>query len=373
MPSNPFEHLQRILTIRLDNIGDVVMLSPALRALRQAYPQAEIALMASNAGTQVAPLLTWIDEVITWRAIWQEIGKDLPTEPEKERELFRLLEAKKFDAAFIFTSFSQSPFPPAYACYMAGIPLRVGQSREFGGGLLSHWIRPLPDEVHQVERNLNLLWGTGVPAEDRNLELHIPPADQQRVSAILVQVGIGPAQSFIALAPGASAAARRYDEKRFAEAARMLVSQTGIPVVVIGSPREMGTFPTLESLAGSSPLVHSLIGKTSVVEMAEIIRRSALVIANNSGSMHIADAFQRPMVILFSGTETLQQWMPRSPNARILNRPTECTPCRGFQCPYQMECLDVPAEEIVTTALSLFKASFPNSPLARPLVSSTRR
>lgn len=372
MHSNSFEHLQRILAIRLDNIGDVVMLGPALRALRQAYPQAEITLMASKAGTQAAALLPWVDEVITWRAIWQEIGKDLPTEPGKEHELFSLLQAKSFDAAFIFTSFSQSPFPPAYACYMAGIPLRVGQSREFGGGLLSHWVKPLPDEIHQVERSLHLLRSVGIPADNKKLELRVPLAGQRRADTLLDEVGLPKGQPFIALAAGASAVARRYDEKRFARAARMLIEQTGLPVVLIGSPRELGQFPNLEALAEQDERVLSLIGKTSVVEMAGVIRRSALVIANNSGSMHIADAFHRPMVILFSGTDNIEQWVPRTPDARLLNRSTECAPCRAFQCPYGMECLDIPAEEIVSTALSLLKAKSSNH-LASPLVSSARR
>src|SRR5512146_2310866 len=157
MPTSLPDSLQRILAIRLDNIGDVVMTGPALRALRQAYPSARITLMASPAGSQVIPLLPWVDDGITWRAVWQDIGQNVPVEPEKEYQRVELLKERDVEAAFIFTSFSQSPYPPAYACYLAGIPIRAGQSPEFGGGLLSHWVRPLDQAAYQVDRNLHLL------------------------------------------------------------------------------------------------------------------------------------------------------------------------------------------------------------------------
>ncbi len=367
----------RILAIRLDNIGDVVMTGPALRALRQAYPRARITLMASPGGGQAAPLLPWVDDVITWRAVWQDIAKNPPVAPKKEYELADLLAGHEFDAAFIFTSFSQSPYPPAYACYLAGIPLRVGQSREFGGALLSHWVRPPRDETYQVERNLHLLRSVGIPIRSAAMELTVPETAQQSASALLAAAGICLDQPYLVLAPGASAAARRYDEARFADVALRLVGETGLPVVLIGSPREAGAFPALEVLASRQsadaslpanakrPEVVSLIGKTSLPEMAAIIGGSALLIGNNSGSMHIAAALRRPMVILFSGTDLLEQWAPRTGRANLLNRPTGCAPCRGFQCPYHMECLDIPPGEVVTAALGLLKTAEP-AELAEP-------
>lgn len=354
--------LNRILAIRLDNIGDVVMTGPALRALRRAYPEASITLMASPAGAQTVPLLPWIDDCIAWRASWQDISSGAPAEPEKERELADLLEARRFDAAFIFTSFSQSPHPPAYACYMARIPIRVGQSKEFGGRLLTHWVKPGPDEEYQVERNLHLLRAVGIPAAEGQLELAVRADDQHSANALLAACGIAAGQPFAALAPGASCAARRYDEARFAIAAQMLAARTGMPVVLLGSPRETGKFPALEALPGSGSSVFSLIGRTSVPEMAAVIRRSSLVIANNSGAMHIAAAFNRPMVILFSGTEVMGQFAPRTKDVRLLNRAVHCSPCRAFECPYQMECLEIAPDEVAAAAIELVEAAAAPAP-----------
>ncbi len=363
MQTSSFEHLTNILAIRLDNIGDVVMTSPALRALRRAYPGARISLMASPAGSQVAPLLPWVDRTITWEAVWQDIAKKSLPAPQKEYSLIELLKKQRFDAAFIFTSFSQSPYPPAYACTLAGIPVRVGQSREFGGGLLSHWVKPPADHQYQADRNLHLLREVGIPVESNAMELHVSAADQHSASALLASAGIGPEQPFVVLAPGASASARRYDETRFAEVSRRLVSETHLPVVLVGSQREIGAFPALEALAEQPDVVQpnrliSLLGKTSLPEMAGIIQRSRLLIGNNSGAMHIASALDRPMVILYSGTELLEQFAPPDGKARFLNRPTHCTPCHGFQCPYHLECLEVPADEVFSAAMDLIRQDF---------------
>jgi lipopolysaccharide heptosyltransferase II len=356
--------INRILVIRLDNIGDVIMTGPALRALRAAYPQANMTLLASPAGTQAACLLPWIDDVITWRASWQDIGPDARVDPAKEQELVDLLAQRGFDAAFIFTSFSQSPYPPAYICALAGIPLRIGQSKEFGGALLSHWQRPLPDQVHQVERNLHLLRMLGVSSQGDHLELGIPFEDQAHADVLLEQAGIDLSTGFICLAPGASAAARRYPLERYARAARLLIRQAKLPVVVIGSPREAGQFKTLDEMAKRTPGLVSLIGKTTLPESAAILRRARLVIANNSGPMHITAAFRRPMLVMYSGTEHLEQWAPNYRQLRFLYRETDCSPCHAFQCPYNLECLDISAEEVVQASLRLLHE--PLRPVTRP-------
>jgi ADP-heptose:LPS heptosyltransferase len=266
----------------------------------------------------------------------------------------------------------------------------VGQSKEFGGSLLSHWIKPLSDQVYQVERNLHLLRSVGLPVRSDELELQVPLEARRSVDALLARAGIEPGQAFVALAPGASAAARRYPEERFAEAAARLADESGLPVVLIGSPREQGKFPRLEAAAARQPLAAaptataaagenaprlvSLIGQTSLPEMAAVIQRSALLIGNNSGSMHIAAALNRPMVILFAGTELFEQWVPHRENALMLNQPTPCAPCHGFQCPYHLECLDISAEGLAASALKQLKTyAFPAPNQSATLAGSLRR
>jgi ADP-heptose:LPS heptosyltransferase len=351
------DKLQRILAIRLDNIGDIIMLGPALRSLRAALPKTHISLLASPAGTHAAALLPWIDQVITWRAVWQELSSSSDFGAQRESQLIDILQKGQYEAAFIFTSFSQSPFPPAYACYLAEIPIRIGHSKEFGGQTLTHAGSPPPDSGHQVDRNLALIEMTGFPAAGNHLELHIPHKAVLSADILLAQAGLDPDEPFILLAPGASCSARRYDAHRFADVARSLPALTGLPVVIVGSHSEAETIgPVIQTARQARPgTIISLVGQTTVLELAALIQRSKLVIANNSASLHMADAFNRPMVILYSGTEHLTQWEPRLAPSRLLKVPTDCSPCYSFQCPFSMECLDIGPEEVLGACLTLLQ------------------
>lgn len=343
--------VRRLLVARLDNIGDVVMLGPALFCLKEALPQAEITLLASPAGAQAAPLLPWIDRVIEHRALWQELDAAAPPDAARQHALIQQLQANAFDAVLIFTGFAQSPHAPAYASYLAGIPLRAGLSKEFGGAVLTHWVKPPPDEVHQVERNLFLLQALGFEAEQRDLRVEVPQPVQRAADRLLSTAGIHPGQPFVVLAPGASCAARRYPLARMATVARGLWAETGLTVVLAGSEGEREQLAALA--AGTDGACVSLAGQTSIPELAAVMRRAALVICNNSGPMHLADALRRPMVVLFSGTELQSQWRPRSAAATLLNRPVGCSPCYAFTCPYNLECLDLPPEQVVAEARRL--------------------
>lgn len=360
------EDLRRILVMRLDNIGDIIMLGPALRALRHDLPDAHITLMASPAGSQAAPLLPWVDEVVTWRAVWQELTSSSHFEPQHEMALVNSLRQGQYDAAFIFTSFSQSPFPPAYACYLAGIPVRVGHSKEFGGQTLTHSSFPPPDSGHQVDRNLALLEMTGFPLAGRQLELHVPAHAANSAEDLLRKAGFVRDEPYILLAPGASCSARRYDPHRFAQVAKAIPELTNLRVIVAGSQKEASKIAPVVQAAkfARTGAIASLVGQTTVLELAELIRHSQLVIANNSASLHLADAFRRPMVILYSGTEYKSQWEPRSAPYRLLRVETDCSPCYNFECPFSMECLDIRPEEILKASLQLLNAE--TQPASQP-------
>lgn len=362
-----WEGVRRVLVVRLDNVGDVVLLTPALRALRQSLPEAHIALLTSPAGAQVSPLLPWIDSTVTLRALWQDASGVLPLDPERELATVAALRAGAYDAALIFTSFSQSPYPPAYACYLAGIPIRVAIAPDFGGGVLSTWVRSPDPAIHQAERNLILLRAIGFQPVDDGLELRIPDAAAGVVDAALAAGGIPPGAGFVLLAPGASAAARRYPPERFADAALRLQARLDLPLVFVGGPREQALVaPMLDQLRSARATVLSLVGSTTIPELAAVIARASVLVANDSGPMHIADALRRPSAVLYSGTELESQWAPRSAPAILLRRPTTCSPCHLFECPFGLPCLDIEPEEIVEAAAELLSAEQRRSSLPAP-------
>lgn len=348
--ANGWLQARNILAVRMDNIGDVVMLGPALRALKETLPQARLTLLASPGGATAAPLLPWVDDVIAWRAIWQDVGGRMPFEPQRERELVDILAARHFDAALIFTSFSQTPHAPGYVCYLAGIPLRAGESREFGGSTLSTELQGAPTEMHQVERNLRLVEALGFVARNRVLTIAIPDVARASASLLLKKVGMDRDAPFILLHPGASAKARRYPAHRFGEVAHLL-RQRGWPVLVTGVEREEELLTTVRQLA---PDASYLLGETGLVEYSALIERAALVICNDTLPMHLADATNTPSVVLFSGTDYEEQWRPRSSATRLLRRSTPCYPCYLFECPIGLPCLDIAPLEVVTAVEDLF-------------------
>jgi lipopolysaccharide heptosyltransferase II len=352
--------LARVLVIRMDNASDVIMTGPALRALRDALPEAKITLMTSPAGSQAAPLLPWVNDVIISEALWQDASVKVRFNPEHELGLIEQMRGHDLSAAFIFTGPWQSPLPAAYACYLAGIPYRIGFSRELSGGVLSFHSMPPAEETHQADRNLSLLETVSISGANRNLELAVPLEAQARADALLESLGIQQGMPFVLLAPGANSRTRRYDARRFAAVARLLASEAGVPVVITGQMQEAESIqPVIEVAAESrSGRVHSLVGRTSLTELAGLVRRASLAVTNNSAVMHIADAFQTPMVVLYSGTDMIAQQRPRSAHARLMCRPVFCAPCHAAQCPHAMECLDIRPDEVAIAALEMLAERF---------------
>ncbi|ARV59750.1 glycosyl transferase [Nostocales cyanobacterium HT-58-2] len=360
---NPKLHgLRNILVMRLDNIGDVIMTSPALRAIKENLPECSLTLMASPGGAQAAELLPWVDAVLPWRVVWQDLGK-LDFDPAREWELVRRLQAGKFDAAIIFTSFSQSPHPAGFLCYLAGIPLRVGESKEAGNGVLTLEVPSAPDEIHQVERNLRLIEAAGFEVRDRSLCIHIPETTQQEALSLLLESEywekglrnqkekLLPHPRYLLLNPWTSCQSRNYDSQRFAIAARQLAEVTQMPVVVTGVEKDRPKSPALFATLGEYAI--DLVGKTTLSQLAALIANAKLVLTNNTSTMHIADATRTPTVVMFAGTELECQWEPRNGTSRLLRRPTTCSPCYAFTCPYNLECLDISLEKVVAAGLEL--------------------
>jgi ADP-heptose:LPS heptosyltransferase len=344
-----WQAVRNLLVMRLDNIGDVLMMSPVVRSLKENLPQAKVTFMASPGGAQAAELLPWVDEVLPWRVLWQDLGR-LEFNPDREWELIATLRDRQFDAVVILTSFNQSPYPPGFICFLAEIPLRLGESKEWGG-VLTHVVSAASDKTHQVERNLRLIESIGMQVRDRHLQIHVPDDARQSLKMRLSHHGLLADAPYIVLNPWTSCQSRNYDWKRFAIAAHQLAQTTGWKVVVTGVPKDRERSDGLLEILGEWAI--DLIGETSLAELAALIADAKLMLSNNTSTMHIADATRTPSVILFAGTEYESQWRPRSCPLRLLRRPTPCSPCYAFTCPYHLECLDISPEEVVTAALQL--------------------
>ena len=337
-PPPTWKTARNILAIRLDNIGDVIMTAPALKALKLHHPNTRLTLLASPAGSQAAAVLPWVDHTIVWRSLWQDLG-ELPLNPKREWQLVEQLAAERFDAAIIFTSFKQSPHPPAFICQLAGIPLRLGESQEQENSTLTDRITLSNTSLHQVERNIRLIESVSYQVTNREIAISIPPSSQI------------PDEPYILFNPWTSCHARTYPPMRFAQAACLLSDQTGLPIVITGTEQQAVLAAPLLNLLGDRAI--NRIGTTTLSDLVALVANAQLMLSNNTATMHIADATQTPSVITFSGTELPSQWQPRHTRATLLQRSVPCAPCYRFECPYNLECLDIAPEEIAHAGQSL--------------------
>ncbi len=338
------EDLRRVLLVRLDNMGDVLLTTPAFRAVRRALPGAHLALMAGPAGCAVGRLNPDVDETILYRALNEDVYFELPQDPGREMAAVETLKGGGFDAAIIFTSYKQSALPAAYLCYLAGIPVRAAGSFEGPGSLLTHrhrYAETVPPR-HESLRGLELTEALGFPRVEPEMVLEPRPGDEEEAATILGRLGV---DRFLLLHPGSSASSRTYPAERYARVVEELSSGTGLPVLVTGGP---GEEELAREVAGSSGL--PLGGETGLGTFAALVGRAELVVTNNTGATHVASAMKTPVVTVFAGTNPAEQWGPwRTPN-RLLTHPVPCSPCYKRVCPIGHECLTGIAPGTVTGA-----------------------
>ena len=173
-----WKDVKRVVVIQLGSLGDVIASGLVLRALKQTISASKITLITSPSGSSIVPWMPWVDE--TW--VHQT---DKYIELDQEMHFIQKLQQSCFDAAVILTNGTQSPYPIAYCCYLAGIPIRLGQSQEFGGGVLSQWIKPSSNNLHPIDRHLELLKLAGFVVTDRHIELRVPAEIQPQVKLLL--------------------------------------------------------------------------------------------------------------------------------------------------------------------------------------------
>ncbi|MFP3642988.1 glycosyltransferase family 9 protein [Paraburkholderia sp. SIMBA_054] len=361
--------IKRILCVRTDNLGDVLMTTPALQALRGACPDRHLTLLTSPAGAAVAPFLADVDEVIRYDAPWA--GARPPRSHPADLAMQQRLEEGQFDAAVIFTVYSQNPMPAATMCYLAGIHRRLARCRENPYALLSDWVRETEPEhgvQHEVRRQLSLVQAIGADAVDTRMRMQLRSIDRKTLDSILARRGIDSDAPYAVMHPGASAESRRYPVGQFAQTAARLVRATGMNVLVTGSKSEAALAHTLIDAAGPSvrPFMHDLTDAFELGAFAALIERAAVVISNNSGPVHIASALGAPVVDLYALTNP--QHGPWQTPHRVLFNDVECRWCYRSVCPEKHHaCLrGISPADVADAALALIDETGGTPVSARP-------
>lgn len=324
-PGDP--RIRRILVIRVDLIGDVVLSLPAVRALRRAYPQAAIDMLVLPAATGVLAGERDIARVLTYDFnIWRRpAGLFNPRNWQGVRPLLAMLREPRYDLCV-----SVSGDWGSVLARLSGARRRVGYAGEAYPGLMTD---PVPGRryavtMHEVEYVLRLARAAGgvVAAEDALPRLGVAPEAAAGIECVLQRAGLGGnSRPLVALHAGAqNGRAKRWPAAHWAALADRLTAELGARVILTGAPGDAPLTAAIQRRARRA--VHDLAGQTSLPELVALLAQCDLVVSGDSGPLHIACAVGTPVVGLYGPTDPNISG-PLGPDAIVLRRAIWCAPC----------------------------------------------
>lgn len=294
-------------------LGDGVMATPTLEALKTHYPQAEFTLVGSPASVG----LFQRDKDITTTYI--DSSKE---SNNRLKALYKLAkEIGKHDIAITF----QNNLPSALLLFLTKSKIRIGYQGNFRSILLTHALKP-QKHLHQVYQYLNLLSPLQISVSNPKLSLYAKPDKRGK----RVRIGISPGAKY--------GSAKRWCEAYFIEVIATLL-QKGYEVLLYGGKDEIeGNTRIIKALQSISPLtnLHNLTNQTSISELIDSISSLDLFLTNDSGAMHIASSQNIPLIALFGPTDCTETSPFNTQNKQIiLNKHLSCSPCKKRECPLQ--------------------------------------
>lgn len=328
--------IRRLLVRSTNWIGDVVMISPALAALRRRFPSARIEIVALPHLAECFAGNPAIDEVVPFDRRGADRGAS------GLLRLARELRARRYDAAVLFPK----AIGAALLARLSGIPIRIGLAADRRAWLLTHAV-PLPGDTeprHHLDLFLDVARAAGCDVSDRTPFFPVLPAASARAEAILKERGAGRFQSLIGLHVGASKKPRAWHLDRFAEAAGRVAKGRGAGVLLLGGGGDVAEMARVAERLG--PLAIDACGRTTIQEMAALLARCRLFLGNDSGPMHLAGALGVPVVAIFGPGDparTAPVVASRGAAGRSVAVVTKRYPCAPCRQDFFRECYPSPA------------------------------
>ena len=311
----------KILIILPNWLGDAVMATPAIEALCNVYPNAELTMVGSFVSIEALKYHPqckrhYIDE----------------TKKGGNRFVNTYRFAKELGAHDLAITF-RNQLHSSLLLFWSGTPTTAGRHSWHSSFLLKHAIKPIHPS-HLVEQYRDIAQSiSSKPLVIENLKLHIPPHRYTRLT-----LGINPGATY--------GSAKRWYPEKFAEVARTYADR--YEIVLFGGPSEVGMANDIESALNGINLTN-LAGKTSIAELCSFIGGLDLFITNDSGPMHDAAAYGVPTVSIFGPTRHLEtsQWM--NEKSVIVRHDMECAPCMKRECPLgHHECMkSITSDEVI--------------------------
>jgi ADP-heptose:LPS heptosyltransferase len=312
--------MTRVLAVRQDNNGDVILAGPPIRAV--AANGARVTLLCGPRGAAAGRLLPCVDEVEVFEAAWID-PEPKPVDAAAVAEFVARIRARDFDEAIVFTSFHQSPLPISLLLRLAGIP-RIGAiSDDYPGSLLDVRHR-VSATIHEVTRGLSLARAMGYDlpvGDDGSLMLHAVPTS----SGTGIEGG-----PYIVVHPGATVPARRWSAEKNATLVRDLTAR-GHRVTVTGSADEAALTAVVAGECGIDAG-----GRTTLAEFAALVRDASAVVCGNTVASHVAAAMHTPVVCIFAPTIPAVRFHPWNVAHVVLgDQRAPCAGCRARTCPIE--------------------------------------
>ncbi|MBI3321471.1 MAG: lipopolysaccharide heptosyltransferase II [Candidatus Omnitrophica bacterium] len=345
---------KRILVIRLDRLGDVVLSTPVLQALREHVPHAFIAMMVRPACRDVVAGHPSLNEVIVYEK--EGAQRSLLGTVRFARGLRRYA----FDTALILHPTNRSHWIPR----LAGIPVRIGYNRK-SAWLLTHRLphRKQRGDKHEAEYTLELLRIFGLHPGRPHPLVSVQAGAQERLASVLTDQGFNATARVVAIHPAASCPSKRWMPERFAEVADRLIEQVNVQVVLVAGVAEIGPARAVEGAMRHRAL--NLAGKLSVAELAALLQRCALLISNDSGPVHVAAAVGTPVVAIFGRNQrglSSRRWGPLGEGHVILQKDVGCVTCLAQNCDIGFLCLaSLSVEDVSRAAIQVLAKNAPQS------------
>lgn len=328
--------------MRTDRIGDVVLTTPAIRAVRQNFPESYLAMMVQPYTAAVIKNNPHLNEVIIYdkrgkhKTLWGSL------------KFARALKAKKFDLAFIFHPTNRVNI----ITFLARIPERIGYNRKCGFLLT----RKIPDnkykgEKHEIEYNFEVLATRGIFPTDKKVEMFLSLDEENFATKFLNDSRINRDLPLVAIQPGASCPSKRWPIERFAEVGKKLMERIPINFVIIGSQEEA---PLLRNLQELLPPKAILAQGFSLGNLAAILKYARLFISNDTGPVHIAAALGTPSLVIFGRNQpglSPRRWQPWGNQHIIFHKDVGCQICLAHNCQKDFQCLQA------ITSFEVFQAA----------------
>lgn len=314
--------LHRILVVRTDRLGDVILTLPLLPVLRSAFPGAHLGMLLRHYTGAIVEGNRFLDGIL-W---YDEAGKSVPF-----LSMLGQIRRSRFDAVVVV----HPTLRLALMMALSGIPIRIGSGYRYYSFLFNRRVYEHRKDAkrHEAEYNLNLLapLGCAIPGRESGVDFGIEvPADAGAVVArTLRESGIDPAKGYIVVHPGSGGSAREWPMERFAELVHLLAGEGHGQIVLSGSAGERPKTEELRRLTGD--LAVSMAGRFSIKELAALLKGAELCVAHSTGPLHLAVAVGTPVVGLYPQSTAMssRRWGPYTTRSRVLtpDRPADCTDC----------------------------------------------